>query len=217
MDRTYLLRLSAGAHGRQSVHLELNGSPLKPAVFEGFSARTLFRLVHGGDLRSRQLNRLTITSPGAAIPNGDSRVVGIALRSLSIEALRYPTTLTFADEVYFLEGFLPAEDTFRRTIGKRARLLYPIEEVDTASEYFLQMRADSFGNQDVGVVVNGRSVGRLIYSGDGISTQRLVLPNEALLVGPNLVKLEIPDAAIPEGDSRLLSLVFLSLEISPAG
>ena len=217
-QRTYVLALEAGAFGPQTVDFGLNEVSLGTAELEEFSSRTLGWVIDSADLRAESANRFELSAPGASLASEeDPRILAVALRSLRVVPLRFPTTLTFTEDEYFLTGFWSAETAFRWTVGTSACLVYPLASVDDESDYILEMRAGGLGEQEVEVLVNGQSVGSLAFSGLTPVVQHLRLASSALRVGPNEVEILVPGARTPEGDTRDLGLAFLSLEISPSG
>lgn len=129
--------------------------------------------------------------------------------------LRYPTALTFTEDDYFLTGFWTAEPAFRWTVGTSSRLVYPLASVEGEDDYTLELRAGALGEQEVEILVNGSSAGRLTYNGLTPVVQHLRLAGSTLQVGPNHVEILVPGALTPEGDTRDLGLAFVSFEISP--
>lgn len=215
-QRTYVLALEAGAFGPQRVDLRINEVSLGTAEIEGFSSRTLGWVLDSDDLLSESANRFELSAPGASIAGAeDPRVLAVALRSLRVVPLRYPTALTFTEDDYFLTGFWTAEPAFRWTVGTSSRLVYPLASVEGEDDYTLELRAGALGEQEVEILVNGSSAGRLTYNGLTPVVQHLRLAGSTLQVGPNHVEILVPGALTPEGDTRDLGLAFVSFEISP--
>jgi hypothetical protein len=114
----------------------------------------------------------------------------------------------------FQSGFSAAEKEWRWTDGTEAVLLYPLEAVDPAHPYTLELVAGASGSQPVELEVNGAPIGRLTFIGFTPQTQTLSLSGALLKANnPNTIHFLIPNASPPPGDSRRLGLAFVSLKI----
>jgi len=224
-DSSYVLHLAASASGRQEVELRLDGSPIGRWVYDGFApqiGRFVFSRgafsnpAEGAADSSPAGHSLAVLVPGAAAASGvDSRVVGIALRSLWIAPLAVPRGgLGFDAEPYFLDGFSRAEAGWRWTDGGRARLAYPLSLEAVGRDHRLQLRARALGRQRVRVQINGESLGELLFEGFAANDRSLRVPAAVLnSQGPNIITFVLPDAQRTVDDERLLALAVERLEL----
>lgn len=215
-EKSFVLALSASSVGRQKVDASMNGELL--GSFEIDDPEPVHRiLVVRGGVLSEGENVLRLVIPGARPTDFDERVMGLALRTFSLEPLEEDAVVTFRDDAYFAAGFSAAEDAWRWTEGTAARVLYPLADADETASYELELVAGAYGEQRAEVLVDGHSVGWLELSGAEPRSASLALPAER--VRPYQVvsiELLIPDAARPEGDPRRLGIAFRSLRIANA-
>jgi hypothetical protein len=87
-DQEYVLELTSGALDVQEVEVWLNGAKTGSLIFKGFEPQTQTLLLKGNLLRANDNNRVQLLIPAAYTPEGDSRRLGLAFRSLKIHHLQ---------------------------------------------------------------------------------------------------------------------------------
>ncbi len=86
----YVIEITAGALGVQTVEVWLNDKPVGTLTFEGVEPKTLSLPVEGNLLKTNDSNKIQFLIPNASIPAGDSRQLGLAFVSLNIRTLDHP-------------------------------------------------------------------------------------------------------------------------------
>jgi len=87
LEQRFLLRMVAGGRGRQEVAVSINGWQAGTMVFDGFAPQTRTLVIPGAKLEPGAANRIQLSIPDAAPVEGDSRVLGVAFRALSLQAM----------------------------------------------------------------------------------------------------------------------------------
>lgn len=216
-DKLHVLQVRAGSLGDQQVAVRVNGTPVASFRMVGFEPSWHLAAVPGGVLESTAENtiELGVGAPGST-PD-DPRALGVALRQLRLVSVADDqSAVTYADDPYFGTGFSQAEEGWRWTDGTRAVLSVPVGAVAPGGDYFAIVRGRSYGEQRVGVAVNGMAIGEVELTGE--RTDSIALAFAARLLRPNAINLlefRLPDAATPPGESRRLGLAVASATIAP--
>lgn len=88
----YALEIAAGTLGRQRLRALLNDQDIGETTLEGFDRHVTKLVFEGRHLLPGQVNRLSLLTPDAhRAPDGDARILGIALASLRIDPVQRPT------------------------------------------------------------------------------------------------------------------------------
>jgi hypothetical protein len=216
-SRLHLVEVVAGALGRQHVRVAVNGVLSGEFELDGFAPVRQVVAVPGSGLRSGVVNDIELRVSNPSRPPGDVRWLGVALRQLRL--LPMPETLslvTYADDVFFGEGFSDAEAGWRWTNAPRAVVHYPAGQIDPAAEYALELRAGAYGHQRVDMTLNGTLVGHAGIT--GLEPVAVRSRFSGALLRPhaiNRIELLVPDAAPAPGDPRRLGLSLVQIRIVP--
>ena len=214
-DRTYLLELYAGALGRQEVTVSLNGVTLGNLTYEGFDPIHQF-LIMRGDTLVKGDNRLRLQIPDAASVTDDSRVLGLALRSLRLYPMANDSQLVnFDDDAFFAAGWSEAEEDWRWSDGSEAELRYPMAEV-ARPFYLLQLKAGALGNQRVEIFLNDHRLDNVELHGFQPQLLHTLVAGEILQpYQANRIEFRFPDARSTAQDSRQLGMAFSEARLRP--
>lgn len=214
----YVVQLSAGSLRPQQVAVAVNDVPVGVLEVDGFAPNWYLAVVPSEALHSFAANtfRLQVSAPFSTA--NDPRRLGLALRELRLAALSsdFPVIAYDADP-YFGPGFSTAEQGWRWTDGTSALLSLPLGTVAEDAEHVLTVRARAYGEQRVGLSVNGVAVAPTRTVGGEVGAIEWRLP--AGLLAPNRInrlELQLPDATSPPGDSRKLGLAVVSVTVAPA-
>lgn len=217
-NRPYLLEMKAGALGRQSFDLSINGNPVGDFQLDGLRPRPVVHLLVPGVLVPGE-NRIRLTVPHPRSADTDPRELGLALHELRFAPLAADLpTVGFRDGRYMREGFSDAEEGWRWTAARRAVISCPVGEVDSAAAHTLCLTAGALGRQSAVVRLNGHRLGEVVI--DGFEPVTRALPVPAGLLRPfrlQTVEFEIPGARSTETDSRLLGVAFVALRLEADG
>ena len=213
----HVVELLAGALGSQRVTVEINGEAVGTLTLDGFTPVWRVVMAPADLLRPGSANRVDLFISDPQPTATDNRRLGVSLRQLRLRPV-FPrgTTVTYADDPYFAEGFSVAESGWRWTDGSRARVALPMGAADPTGEHRLEIETGALGTQRVDVSVNGVRVGRVVVT--GFEPTVVALPVDGSLLEPdqvNRVTLSLPDAALVPGDARRLGLAVVSVRLLP--
>ena len=215
-ERLWVVELVAGSLGEQRVSLQLNGEPLAELRLEGFSPTAHTFVVAAASLRFGEENRMRFEVPGARSTAEDSRVLGVAFRSLRLRPLTPDLIVSFRDDASFVSGFSVAEEAWRWSLGRSSTVVYPYPAVEPGRRYVLQVRAGTLGARLAHVFVNDEAVGTLAYSGFDPITRSLPIDSAALVAdGVNRIRFEMDSTATAPGDPRELGLAVVEIRLLP--
>ncbi|MCI0396827.1 MAG: hypothetical protein L0332_05670 [Chloroflexi bacterium] len=132
--------------------------------------------------------------------------------------LFFPLVVSLGNEALFA-GWSTPESGTRWSECQTARILFLWGEtsVDQEQQYWLALLAGSFGDQEVGLSLNGVTLGRYTFAGR-TSFSTYLIPFDGRLLKPgevNEVTFDLPGAtqAANQKDPRRLGLAFVSLTI----
>ena len=212
----YLLELTAGTVGRRPLLVSVDNELVGSFELDGFAPQTVTAVVPARLLGSPDGVEVHLDTVTAARVPGDSRRLGVALRSLRRVAVDAGAAVTFRDDARFEAGFSAVEAGWRWTDGDSATLTCPVGEVAAGRSYELVLEAGSLGRQRVDVTVNGHPAGRLVLDGRARVTSRLPLPSGVLRPWAlNRIRLGLPDARRTADDSRRLGVALVSVAVRP--
>jgi hypothetical protein len=83
--QSYILTLTSGALATQTVEVLVNGTGIGQVTITGFEPQSYHLTFKGTLLKAGAENKITFLIPGAEIPEGDSRRLGLAFVSVRIE------------------------------------------------------------------------------------------------------------------------------------
>jgi hypothetical protein len=206
--REYIMEILLGGPWDQEVDVMLNDTKIGHLLLPAYTgsmpeAQTL--VFSGRLLENRGLDTLGFhaSSPW------------LAFASLEIHPLLGDKGyINYFDGDFFQTGFSGAEKGWRWTDGAVATIVYPLTTIDVKKDYTMKISSGALGVQEIGIVLNGTHIGILTFEGFEPQTQTLTFSG-TLLRDTNTIDFHIPNASIPEGDSRRLGLAFVSLSIAP--
>ncbi len=220
-NQTYTVEILATSLVAQEVAVSLNQAEVGRLKLDAFTGAVpnAHKLVFNGNLlQANGLNEISFRLPNTLISTDwNARTAGLAFVSLKI----YPAaadnkTIQYFESEFFQAGFSDAETGWRWTDGTVAKMIYPLEAVETGKAYTMQISAGAFGVQKVEVRLNGARLGELTFEGFEPQTHSLTFSADLLEQNSaNQIHFFLPNATIPEGDSRKLGLAFVNLEIYP--
>ncbi|MEM7351224.1 MAG: hypothetical protein AAF657_10490, partial [Acidobacteriota bacterium] len=215
--RDYILAFSGGSAAPVEVEFELNGVIVGRGHFDDLVPRDHRFLIDAAVLAMDGTNELRLRASGEpVVPAGESRALGLGLRTVRLTPLRFPSAaLHFTDDDYFLSGFSIAEKRLRWTREPAARLVYPLHTLVHETCYQLHLSAAAFEHQQVDLRLNGQSVAQWTFEGLEPQIRSIRIASDLLREGPNLLEFDLPGARRPEGDPRRLALAFISVRMYP--
>jgi 4-amino-4-deoxy-L-arabinose transferase-like glycosyltransferase len=131
------------------------------------------------------------------------------------EKLKLPLNLRYDASDFYFPGFYDAEQQFRWSCGKQARMELPLTEIgNPAKGYKFTLKLSGLGHQRVSISVNGKKCwqGKV---GDTVQTVDFSVPGDLIKANAvNTVIFELPDARPPDkSDTRVLAIAIRSLDI----
>jgi len=154
-------------------------------------------------------NTIVLKLPDARRPSqGDKRLLSLALRTVEI-GLEPP--LLQLDKVYdcrseelLFNNWFAAEQSFRWSNGLEADIFLNIPEEGL---YSFHITGRSFQDQKVSIAVGGQIIWTGTCSGDDMN-----IITDAIFMerGLNCLDFDLPDAALPDGDPRMLAFALSS-------
>ena len=213
-ESQHLLEVEAGAQGQQSVAVRFNGEAAGVMRFSGFEAQRQLLGIAPTHLLEGQ-NRVRFDIPGAAPVEGDSRELGLALRTIALHRVEGDLPVVrFDHDVFFGRGFSDAEVGWRWTEALEATIHYAVGSVDPTKAYRMHLLAGVHEHQTVRVRVNGREVGETQWTGFEPSEHAMLLPVGSLVADSiNEIRFGLPEASRAANDPRLLGMAFVELRL----
>lgn len=210
----FLLEIEAGANGSQRVRARWNRASLGELLFEGFERQGRLLALPSHLLRAGE-NRLQLELPDASPTRSDSRWLGLALHSFRIRSLPADFDgFDYRDDAFFRSGFSEAEASWRWTDGKEAHLSIPVVRESPRPDVSVLLRVAAFGRQEVELLWDGVTLGKLEVDGFQPVDRRLLIDASLLEVGVlHDLEMRIPSPGRAAGDPRELGLAFVSIEL----
>jgi hypothetical protein len=207
-SREYIMEVLLGTPLDQEVDVMLNDAKIGHLLLPAYT----------GSMPEAQ----TLVFSGSLLEHGSLDTIGFDASSpwLAFASLEvYPLLgdkgdINYFDSEFFQTGFSGAEKGWRWTDGAVSTIVYPLATIEIKKDYTMKISSGALGVQEIGIVLNGTPIGNLTFEGFEPQTQTLTFSG-ALLKDTNTIDFHIPNASIPEGDSRRLGLAFVSLSIAP--
>lgn len=214
--RAYSLELRYAARRSPGAELFVNDRAMGMALVHGPSTQVRRFIVAPGLLepdRENEVRLVPLPAPAGVVAAGPA----FGLQRIGLQALRFPSvSVTYLDDVYFLEGFSIAESGARWTDGPVGRVAYPLDGVDPDTVYTLELFAGAHGRQEVEVLVNGHAVEPWVFEGTQQVIRKARLESPWLRDGSNEIEFRLPGAKASESDNRRLGIALVWIRIRGA-
>ena len=157
-------------------------------------------------------HKIELISETTGAPEGDDRVLGIALKDLTMQAtvpIAFGEWINARDARVRWRGFSPVEFDWRWTLGERSVIEFEVPEEEGAAAITL------FGHSPKPLEIRFLLNGELIHSicGDE-DTKPIELPSAPVRRGLNRLEIHVPGVRpVSAKDSRALGLAILDLRI----